>query len=213
MAALLPASSRRTLAKLSSWEQRIHVSISEKPCMATSWRTRSLKWFKGCCAPTVVTGGMVRLMLLYPYAMATSSAMSQGWSTSERVGGTSTCSIPSDPSCVRSCMRHSRSAIFCGSSSTPMRLQMYWGSASTTRVMKSGYVFSAPIASTTSTGSTAKGVSLCWLNIVTTVLSTILALLRSVAVHSMKMSRVSREIALCAPLMMGGSDSTVRFAS
>jgi hypothetical protein len=46
-----------------------------------------------------------------------------------------------------------------------------------------------------------------------TVLSTICALVRSVAVHSMNTSRVCRLMALCAPLMMGGSDSTVRLAS
>lgn len=36
------------------------------------------------------------------------------------------------------------------------------------------------------------------------VLSTTLALVRSVAVHSMNTSRVSRLMAECAPLMMGG---------
>ena len=90
-----------------------------------------------------------------------------------------------------------------GAMSTPMRPLMYFGSASTNRVMKSGYAFSLPIASTTSTGSTANSVAEYCENIVTTVLSTIFALLRSVAVHSMNTSVVSRVMALCAPLMMG----------
>jgi len=45
------------------------------------------------------------------------------------------------------------------------------------------------------------------------VFSTILALLRSEAVHSMNTSWVLRLMAECAPLIMGGSDSTVRLAS
>ena len=47
----------------------------------------------------------------------------------------------------------------------------------------------------------------------TIVFSRILALIRSVAVHSINTSVVSRLIALCAPLISGGKDSTTRFAS
>ena len=51
-----------------------------------------------------------------------------------------------------------------------------------------------PSASTTSTGSTSKGVLQYSLNMAVTVLSTILAFVRSVAVHSMKTSSVCKEI-------------------
>lgn len=46
-----------------------------------------------------------------------------------------------------------------------------------------------------------------------TVLSTTRALVRSVAVHSMNTLRVRSEMALRAPLITGGSDSTLRSAS
>ncbi len=51
-----------------------------------------------------------------------------------------------------------------------------------------------PNASMTCTGSTSKGRSQYSANMQHTVLSTTLALVRSVAVHSMKMSRVSSVI-------------------
>lgn len=51
------------------------------------------------------------------------------------------------------------------------------------------------------------------LNIVTMVSSTMLALVRSVAVHSMKTSVVSKRIRLRWPLMTGGSDKTSPFES
>ena len=63
--------------------------------------------------------------------------------------------------------------------------------------------------STTSTGSTVNGSAQYSLNIVTIVFSTIFALFKSVAVHSMKTSVVSKEIADFAPLMIGGNDNTV----
>mmetsp|Transcript_2384 Transcript_2384/g.10906 ORF Transcript_2384/g.10906 Transcript_2384/m.10906 type:complete len:284 (+) Transcript_2384:69-920(+) len=127
IAAQSPSSSRLTLAKLSSCEQRIHVSTSLNPCDAISWRTRSEKLFSGCCAPTVTTLGPAfsLLMLLYPYAMATSSATSHGWRMSDRVGGTSTRST--SPSIfVGSCMRQSSAAMALVSMSaavTPMRFR------------------------------------------------------------------------------------------
>jgi len=43
----------------------------------------------------------------------------------------------------------------------------------------------------------------------TIVLSTIFALVKSVAVHSIKTFFVFREIAECAPLMIGGKDNTL----
>ena len=52
----------------------------------------------------------------------------------------------------------------------------------------------SPRASTTSTGSTSNGVLQYSLNMVATVLTTMLALARSVAVHSMNTSRVSSVI-------------------
>ena len=48
-------------------------------------------------------------------------------------------------------------------------------------------------------GTHTKGVAQYSLNMVTTTSSTTLALFRSVAVHSMKMLRVSRVILLCSP--------------
>lgn len=51
-----------------------------------------------------------------------------------------------------------------------------------------------PNASITCTGSTSNGTSQYSENMQQTVLSTTFALVRSVAVHSMKMSRVSNEI-------------------
>mmetsp|Transcript_7379 Transcript_7379/g.31462 ORF Transcript_7379/g.31462 Transcript_7379/m.31462 type:complete len:272 (-) Transcript_7379:976-1791(-) len=136
IAAQFPVSSLETLAKLSSCEHRIQVSTSENPSIAISPRTKSEKWFRGCCAPTVFTGGTVRLMLLYPCAMATSSAMSHACSTSDRVGGTSTRSMPvSSFSFVGSCMRQRSAAMSRGAMSTPMRPLTYFGSASTKRVM------------------------------------------------------------------------------
>ena len=64
IAASFPSSARDTLAKLSSCEHRIHVSTSAKPCAAISWRTKSLKLFSGCCAPTVVTFGPTFSLLM-----------------------------------------------------------------------------------------------------------------------------------------------------
>ena len=150
--------------------------------------------------------------------MATSSATSHGWRMSDLVGGTSTRSVPPRVSSifVGSCMRQSSAAMALVSMSvsvTPIRFRTYSGSTSTNRVIKSGYARSAPEESTTSTGSTENLAAEYSENMVTTVLSTIFALLRSVAVHSMKTSVVSSEMAECAPLMMGGSDSTVLFAS
>ena len=50
-------------------------------------------------------------------------------------------------------------------------------------------------------------------NIATTVSSTMLALVKSVAVHSMKTFFVLRVILLWSPLMIGGRDSTTSFES
>ena len=50
-------------------------------------------------------------------------------------------------------------------------------------------------------------------NMVSIVLSTTLALVRSVAVHSMKTLRVLSLILEWSPLMIGGSDSTTPLAS
>ena len=50
-------------------------------------------------------------------------------------------------------------------------------------------------------------------NIVTTVFSTMVALVRSVAVHSMKTSLVCSFIFECSPLMIGGRDKTTRLLS
>tara|TARA_B100000787_G_scaffold36009_1_gene25213 strand:+ start:274 stop:444 length:171 start_codon:yes stop_codon:yes gene_type:complete len=50
-------------------------------------------------------------------------------------------------------------------------------------------------------------------NIATMLLSTVLSLVRSVPVHSMKTSLVSLEMREWLPLMMGGSESTVSVAS
>ena len=52
-----------------------------------------------------------------------------------------------------------------------------------------------------------------WENMVVMVASTVWALDRSVAVASMKMSRVARVILEWAPLMRGGRDSTLPAAS
>ena len=71
----------------------------------------------------------------------------------------------------------------------------------------------SPSESTTSTGSAANSVAEYCENAATTVFRTIFALFRSVAVHSMNTSVVSRVMALCAPLINGGNDKTVRFAS
>lgn len=76
------------------------------------------------------------------------------------------------------------------------------------RGLTSGVIVVRPSASTTSTGSTVKGRAQYWENIVTTMLSTMRALVRSVAVHSMKTLRVLSEMAECAPLMMGGRERT-----
>ena len=50
-------------------------------------------------------------------------------------------------------------------------------------------------------------------NMAMTVLSTIFALVKSVAVHSTKTLRVSKDILECAPFMMGGKESTVLLES
>ena len=143
IAAEFPSSSRSTLAKLSSMRAQNPASTSVNPCIAISCRTMSLKWFTGCCAPTVLTGGTVRSMLLYPYAMATSSAMSQGCNTSERVVGNSTLASPPPATFVVELHAAQERRHVLGAMSTPMRPLMYFGSASTNRVMKSGYAFVA----------------------------------------------------------------------
>ena len=103
-----------------------------------------------------------------------------------------------------------------------------------------GNTWVSPKASMTSTGSTSKGLSQYSANIVQTVLSTTLALWRSTAVHSMNTAAagstsvrlvrlivtaggpksgpgapffVSRLMAECEPLMMGGRERTTPFAS
>mmetsp|Transcript_33370 Transcript_33370/g.56012 ORF Transcript_33370/g.56012 Transcript_33370/m.56012 type:complete len:207 (+) Transcript_33370:1389-2009(+) len=92
-AALLTSRGRLTSSKLSLLDPRIHVSTSVNPAMAISARIRSEKQFTGSCLPTVTVLGSVLGRLLYPKAMATSSMMSHGWSTSLLVAGTLTLSL------------------------------------------------------------------------------------------------------------------------
>lgn len=57
------------------------------PASAMGFLSKSDSLLTGNCWPIVFVFGSVRLILLYPYAMATSSYISQGWMTSCLVGG------------------------------------------------------------------------------------------------------------------------------
>lgn len=108
----------------------------------------------------------------------------------------------------------------------PMMLAIADGDAVATRALRSGVVCARTIVlsfpptnastglsysiSTCSTWNCAEAYSE---NMATIVLSTVCALDRSVAVHSMKTSRVASEIFDASPLMRGGSESTVPAAS
>mmetsp|Transcript_6665 Transcript_6665/g.17331 ORF Transcript_6665/g.17331 Transcript_6665/m.17331 type:complete len:221 (-) Transcript_6665:707-1369(-) len=211
----LMSSSFRMYAKLSSWLHSAHVRISVYPHMASSCRSMSLTAFTGVSPPTVDVFGTTHFMLLYPYAIATSSTTSQGCSTSERVTGTLTCTLlPSAPTDERSIILFSSVAIVGVSSSIPALRLMYSVGTVICLSDMSGNTCTSPKASTTSTGSTSNAFGVQYsLNIAHTVFSVTFALVRSVAVHSMNTSVVSSVIWLGDPLMMGGSDSTVLFAS
>jgi hypothetical protein len=63
------------------------------------------------------------------------------------------------------------------------------------------------------TGSTVKGFAQYWLNMATSVLSTMLALVRSVAVHSMSTFLMPGAMREWCPLITGGRESSVPLAS
>lgn len=61
--------------------------LSVQPAAAMSTRSKSVSLLIGKALPTVCPSGSCCTILLNPYATATSSAMSQAWMTSCRVGG------------------------------------------------------------------------------------------------------------------------------
>ena len=77
----------RIFSPTSSREQSAKVRPSVKPAAASSILNRSDSFIGNCWLPTVTDRGKVLAMLLNPYAIATSSTISQAWITSERVGG------------------------------------------------------------------------------------------------------------------------------
>mmetsp|Transcript_24834 Transcript_24834/g.45388 ORF Transcript_24834/g.45388 Transcript_24834/m.45388 type:complete len:203 (-) Transcript_24834:483-1091(-) len=179
-----------------------------------------------------VSGVLPGISLLKPYAIATSSTMSTECRMSLLVGGTVTSTVPfSSPwySAGPSCILFSSSQMVPGVMSTPTIEVISLTLASALRVLRRGVVSvatkavsaaspncrtpSLPSSYTTVTGSTVKGDPQYSLNMVTTVSSTMCALVRSVAVHSMNTSVVSRVMREWWPLMMGGRDMTVPLPS
>ena len=173
--------------------------------------------------------------------MATSSATSQAWRTSVLVGGIETsrraaveveleeevefCVFSPFSAAAATSTTLASSAILVSSLATwappsCLRPVTLWISSSDTRIdrgERSGVVFLRPSASTTSTPSTRNSAAVEFaqysLKAATTVLSTMPHFLRSVPVHSTRMSLVSRVMAESAPLMTGGIDATFLSAS
>ena len=153
--------------------------------------------------------GTVRAMLLYPCAMATSSAISHGCKISERVGGTSAERLFVGAELglqLHAAQQRSHRLAIDGGSYALVDVIYVCIDESRHKIRISALF---PRAIHHVHRSTVKGSEQYSLNIVTIVFNTIFALFRSVAVHSMKTSVVSKEIADLAPLMIGGNDKTV----
>ena len=105
------------------------------------------------------------------------------------------------------------SAPLSAASNTPTMELALAGRIVSLRTASLGKVRTSPSGSTVSTGSTSKGVAQYWLNMVTRVSRTILALVRSVAVTSKKIFFVLSVIFECSPLIIGGRESTTLLLS
>jgi len=145
-----------------------------------------------------------------------------GCSTSLRTGPTVHVSVSPSAEAGDSCtLLQSLTTSSAVRDGTPTTDAMVETLASSVRVDSAGVIMEFPGTSAgasdpsyrTSTVSTTKGSRQYPENMQTTVSRTTLALVRSVAVHSMRTSEVSRVMRLMCPLMMGGRLRTEPAAS
>ena len=99
--------------------------------------------------------------------------------------------------------------ILSASNETPTMPLIYDSGTSIWYGDRSGYTHDFPSGLITSTGSTSNFCSQYTENMVTIVFKTILAFVKSVAVHSMNTFFVFKVMAECATLIIGGKDKTV----